>query len=96
MKHHCPKATMLVVGTKIDLRDDAETIEKLRLRGQMPLSIEDGQQLAKEIGAIGYAECSALTQKGIKQLFDEAILAVINPPADTKKSKKNLRKCDLL
>jgi GTPase SAR1 family protein len=64
IKHHCPNATFFVVGTKVDLRDDAETIEKLRQRQQVPISYEDGATLAKELGAVGYAECSALTQKG--------------------------------
>jgi len=36
-------------------------------------------------------ECSALTQKGLKNVFDEAILAALEPP-EPKKS----RKCEVL
>lgn len=34
-----------------------------------------------------FAQCSALTQKGLKNVFDEAIVAALEPPV-TRKSKK--------
>ena len=51
-----------MVGTQIDLRDDAATIEKLAKNKQKPLTMEMGEKLAKELRAVKYVECSALTQ----------------------------------
>ena len=62
ISHHCQKTPFLLVGTQIDLRDDAAIIEKLAKNKQKPLSLEMGEKLAKELRAVKYVECSALTQ----------------------------------
>ena len=94
VSHHCPSTPILVVGTKTDLRGDQETISRLAEKKLAPLTADQGHQLAKDIGAVKYMECSALTQTGLKDVFDEAIRAVINPKVDSKKSKKG--GCSLL
>lgn len=60
--HHCQKTPFLLVGTQIDLRDEASTIEKLSKNKQKPITQEAGEKLAKELKAVKYVECSALTQ----------------------------------
>ena len=42
-----------------------------------PLSYEMGLALVKEIGALGYRECSALNRMGLKEVFDTGIRAAI-------------------
>lgn len=85
--HHCPGVPCLVVGTQIDLRDDKVIIEKLQRQRLRPISSEQGERLARELRAVKYVECSALTQRGLKNVFDEAIVAALEPPV-IKKSKK--------
>ncbi|VDN83101.1 unnamed protein product [Brugia pahangi] len=101
VSHHCPNAPIILVGTKLDLREDNETVERLRDRHLAPISYLQGLSMSKEISmffnrkdsyAVKYLECSALSQKGLKQVFDEAIRAVLIPPPKPKRS----RKCTIL
>ena len=55
-----PDAIIVLCGTKIDLRDSTAHV-----------SHEQGQALKKEIGAHAYMETSAITQEGLRQVFDE-------------------------
>ena len=55
------------LGTKIDLREDRETLSILADAGQSPIKREQGQKLANKIRSVKYLECSALTQRGLKQ-----------------------------
>nr|5HZH_A Chain A, Ras-related C3 botulinum toxin substrate 1,NPH1-1,Ras-related C3 botulinum toxin substrate 1 [synthetic construct] len=80
VRHHCPNTPIILVGTKLDLRDDKDTIEKLKEKKLTPITYPQGLAMAKEIGAVKYLECSALTQRGLKTVFDEAIRAVLCPP----------------
>lgn len=136
VRHHCPNTPIILVGTKLDLRDDKDTVEKLKEKKLQPiaypqvlkitillsktntadnaavlwpcvdkvvycailfltlmtnislflrLNLSQGLAMAKEVGAVKYLECSALTQKGLKTVFDEAIRAVLCPVPKPKK-----------
>ena len=73
VRHHCPNVPILLVGTKLDLRSNDEVLKKSKESRLVPISHERGKNLAKEVGAIKYMECSALEKVGLKDLFDEAI-----------------------
>eukprot|EP01121_Diplochlamys_sp_Union-15-3_P007138 TRINITY_DN1794_c0_g1_i1.p1 TRINITY_DN1794_c0_g1~~TRINITY_DN1794_c0_g1_i1.p1 ORF type:complete len:223 (-),score=54.13 TRINITY_DN1794_c0_g1_i1:32-700(-) len=70
VKDKSPGVPIILVGTKSDLRDNAEAQKNLK---EKPVSKEDGIHLAKEISAVKYMECSALTQDGLAQVFEEAV-----------------------
>ncbi|KAG6889196.1 hypothetical protein C0995_002911 [Termitomyces sp. Mi166 len=97
ISHHAPSTSVVLVGTKLDLREDPVTIEKLRDRRMAPIQYSQGLAMSKDIGAVKYLECSALTQKGLKTVFDEAIRAVLNPPPPVKRNSggKNTKNASL-
>jgi len=95
VSHHCPNTPLILVGTKIDLREDEGTLEKLSYKKRGAITYEQGFQMMKEIGAVKYMECSALTQTGLKAVFDEAIRAAVSIPP-LKKEKKKSGDCILL
>ena len=59
---------------KTDLRESEEIMKKLGEEGKEIITPEQGHQMAHEVGAIQYMECSSLThQESLKELFDEAM-----------------------
>uniref|UniRef100_A0A8C9PF76 Uncharacterized protein n=1 Tax=Spermophilus dauricus TaxID=99837 RepID=A0A8C9PF76_SPEDA len=76
VSHHCPNVPVLLVGTKRDLRSDHETVKKLKEQSLVPTTPQQGNSLAKQVGAVKYLECSALMQDGVHEVFLEAVRAV--------------------
>lgn len=77
IRHHCPTVPFLIVGLQMDLRGDKHTIEHLKARKQSPVSTEAGIALAEKVGAYAYVECSALTQAGVKNVFDQVANSIL-------------------
>lgn len=90
IQHHAPGVPILLVGTKSDLRNDKSTIAQLENRGTTMVTKAEGEGLARDVGAEKYVECSALTQEGLKQVFDDAIRAAMQPKKKKKKGGCNL------
>merc|ERR1712156_207784 len=78
VRHHCPDVPILLIGTKLDLRTNKDTLNKLQESGMAPISYPQGLATARKIGAFKYLECSALEQKGLNNAFEEAICAVLH------------------
>jgi Ras-related C3 botulinum toxin substrate 1 len=94
ISHHAPGVPFLLIGTKVDLRDDDEQVMRLKDKKLEPITEARGNQMAAQLGAQKYLECSALTQKGLKNVFDEAIRSVLTSKAQ--KPKKSSSSCAIL
>lgn len=73
---YCPNTPFILLATKADLRYDSETIDRLAKKQQQLISYEEGEEMAKQIGATAFAECSALTQSGMYDAFKKVYQAV--------------------
>jgi len=91
--HYSPGTPIVLVGNKVDLRDDRDVVKHLYKQGLRPVSREEGEDMAKEIGAKKFIECSALTQESLVEVFNTAITGALNK----KNSKgKKRSKCLIL
>lgn len=88
--HHASGVPIILIGTKIDLRDEPSVVEKLQEKGQRVLTDADGEELRKKVKAVKYCECSAKTQQGVKNVFDECIRAVLFGVKPVKKEKRGM------
>ena len=77
-----------MVGTKLDLNKDSKYLSVSTRDRQVRR--EDAEKVVKQMKLVTYLDCSATTQKGLKAVFDEAIINAIEPPARGKK------KCSIL
>ena len=65
---------VILVGTQSDLRTDVKTLVELAQHKEQPVSESEARKLASSVGCETYIESSAVTQKNLKEVFDEAIV----------------------
>ncbi|PHT83091.1 Rac-like GTP-binding protein RHO1, partial [Capsicum annuum] len=94
LKHYAPGVPIVLVGTKLDLRDDKQFF--VDHPGAVPITTAQGEELRKAIGAPSYVECSSKTQQNVKAVFDAAIKVVLQPPKTKKKKGKSQKACSIL
>ena len=77
----------------MDTRTNPDVIRQLEASREVPVTKQQGQALCEELKGYKYMECSAMTQEGLKQVFDEAIRCVIQ---NQRKPSESSRKCLIL
>eukprot|EP01117_Protostelium_nocturnum_P015970 TRINITY_DN6233_c0_g1_i1.p1 TRINITY_DN6233_c0_g1~~TRINITY_DN6233_c0_g1_i1.p1 ORF type:complete len:194 (-),score=25.97 TRINITY_DN6233_c0_g1_i1:87-668(-) len=87
-RYRAPNKPIILVGTKIDLREDEDTLKRLKNRNESAVQFEEGWDLYKELQLDGYVEISSLHQKGIESLVDEICFVLEGGSVRGKKKKK--------
>ncbi|TPX32688.1 hypothetical protein SmJEL517_g04224 [Synchytrium microbalum] len=82
VRHYCPGLPYVLVACKTDLRNNTETITRLKGRGLSPITadqartcwgVDNGYDVARKVGAAGYLECSARLNVGVDQVFEQSV-----------------------
>ncbi|CAI8031731.1 Ras-related protein Rac1 [Geodia barretti] len=79
VRDFCPGTPIILVGTKLDLKDDQHTFRQLKAVCQRPVRYVEGVMMQRKIGAVKYLECSAKTAVGLKPVIYEIIRATGGP-----------------
>ena len=82
-----------MVGTKYDLHEDYVTITELAKKKEMPKNTQDGEDLCEKLKAVKYLPCSSKDAQSLKDVFDQAIRAVLYPK---QQSSEQRRLCKLI
>ncbi|KAG5848280.1 rho-related GTP-binding protein RhoH [Anguilla rostrata] len=71
VREHLPQVPVLVVATQTDQREMGPHRANC-------LSSSEGKRLAQDLRAKGYLECSAISNRGVQQVFECAVRTAIN------------------
>ena len=70
---YAPHTPIVLVGTKLDLRNDSSTLDQLAEKNQRPITQSQGEYLAHICSAKIYLECSSMLNFNIRNVFEHAI-----------------------
>ncbi|KAI9502095.1 hypothetical protein GGI25_003600 [Coemansia spiralis] len=71
-QENAPRARVILVALKLDLRDSAATRAELARFGQAPVAHADGVAMARKISAVSYIECSSKQNFNVREVFEIA------------------------
>ncbi|CAO1601409.1 RHO4 protein [Xanthoria calcicola] len=85
--HFCPTTPLILVGLKSDLRTKRVCIDLLKTQGLTPVTPEQGQRVARQMGAV-YAECSSKEMKGVDEVFELAVNTAVEQEIASKQQQQ--------
>eukprot|EP01095_Lingulamoeba_sp_RSL-Kostka_P016350 TRINITY_DN797_c1_g1_i1.p1 TRINITY_DN797_c1_g1~~TRINITY_DN797_c1_g1_i1.p1 ORF type:complete len:198 (+),score=58.54 TRINITY_DN797_c1_g1_i1:38-631(+) len=98
------QSPVVLIGTKSDLREDEDIIERLNQRDLSPLKIKDGKTTAKNIEAAEFFEASFFDDEDndliLDQIFEKICKSGLSPEQyyskKNLKNKKKINDCNLV
>ena len=87
MLHFCPTTPLILVGLKSDLRHKRVCIDLLKTQGLTPVTQEQGQNVARQMGAI-YVECSSKEMSGVHEVFELAVDTAVGREVKMKEERE--------
>ncbi|KAF7726960.1 Rho GTPase [Apophysomyces ossiformis] len=91
VRHFCDDVPLILVGTKLDLRENVSRNTELNATGHRMVDYEEGAEVAKAIGA-NYYECSARQNWYV----DDVIMAAIRETMTGGLTRLRRKLCTLL
>lgn len=76
------------MGLKSDLRTKRICIDLLKTQGLTPVTPEQGQRVAKQMGAM-YVECSSKEMKGVDEVFELAVNTAVGQEVAMKQQRES-------
>ncbi|MFT7819384.1 rho-related GTP-binding protein RhoN-like [Arapaima gigas] len=97
----CPNAKVVLVGCKLDMRTDVNTLRELSKQRLIPVTHEQGSALARQMGAVAYAECtSKASENSVRDVFHITTLASVGrvhrPQLTRSNSRQGLKRSSQL
>lgn len=78
IKQYAPNAAIILVGNKIDLRNDPDVINRLADQSLSPVTYEQGKEIADKLKCYQYVENSAKNVENVKDVFKAAAAAILS------------------
>jgi len=95
IRHFCSNVPIILVCTKVDLRNERNTIANLEKLNQHPITEEEGLDMAQKVTAHAYIECSSLRHYNITEVFEVAAKSTLRQESKQMKKRKHAS-CSLI
>ena len=84
VRYYCPSTPIVIVGTKLDLREELEQIKERR---PPSISHAQGTRMIESRKSVKYVECSAMTLKGLENVFEEVVRSALERQTSREEKK---------